>query len=108
MSVVFAVAREAMTTRVPALLLQPIVENAVQHGVAAVSRPVTIGITAERRGGTLVIGVTDDGPGPSGEWRDGVGLATTRGLLRAIYGEDARLEAAGQAGFAVTMTLPVW
>jgi LytS/YehU family sensor histidine kinase len=103
------VAADVGDVRVPALLLQPLVENAVQHGVATVSRPVTIRISATRSGRALALAVEDDGAGRDARRGRGVGLATTRGLLAAFYGADAQLTAAPRdpQGFAVRMKMPV-
>jgi signal transduction histidine kinase len=99
--------------RVPYLLLQPIVENAVRHGVAAREDGGSVAIEARRHGRVLRIVVADDGPGwagssngaPAGER---IGLANTRARLRRLYGESHRLDiAADGAGVRVTMELPL-
>jgi LytS/YehU family sensor histidine kinase len=96
--------REAL---VPQLLLQPLVENAILHGF--VDRTGEVRVTAERRGDMLRCTVSDDGrglrPGPLVE---GIGLAGTRGRLRALYGERQRFELGGSqaGGVSVTLTLP--
>ena len=81
---------------VPAMLLQPLVENAVEHGVARRRGAGRVGVRAARRDGSLSLEVSDDGPGlaegsrdPS-TWR--VGLKNTRERLRHLYGDDHRLE----------------
>jgi two-component system, LytTR family, sensor kinase len=78
-------AREAL---VPSLILQPLVENAVKHGVEKISGVGRIEISAMRNDGRLVLGVCDNGPGPSslniGE--RGVGLRNIRERLEHLYG----------------------
>ena len=94
---------------VPPLLLQPIVENAVTHGIAHMLEGGTIRVTASRTGSTLSLVVENpcdpDRPRRTGT---GLGLANVRARLRAGYGTDARLDAAERDGtWAVHITLPV-
>jgi two-component system, LytTR family, sensor kinase len=95
--------REAM---VPQLLLQPLVENAIMHGFA--ERVGEVRVNAERRGDVLRCTVSDDGRGLRRPLVEGVGLAGTRGRLRALYGERQRFELAESltGGVRVTLTLP--
>lgn len=79
---------------VPVLLLQPLVENAIRHGVEAQRRGGVIGVTTRWHSDRLVITISDDGPGParSGPASDrGLGLRNTRARLGTLYGEGARL-----------------
>jgi signal transduction histidine kinase len=95
---------------VPHMALQPIVENAVRHGIARTSRAGTIQISASAAAESVVIRVIDDGPGLSGidgpeGW--GIGLANTRARLAQLYGDAASLSMYdGAPGAIVTMTLP--
>jgi two-component system, LytTR family, sensor kinase len=79
---------------VPRLLLQPLVENALQHGVGRRARGGRVGIVAARRGERLLIRVEDDGPGLAAQSgrdepdADGVGLANTRARLRHLFCDD--------------------
>lgn len=84
-------ARQAL---VPPLLLQPLAENAVQHGAAHVRGPVEVTVEALARGDRLEILVRDTGAGlpPPEMRREGVGLRNTRERLAALYGADARVE----------------
>jgi signal transduction histidine kinase len=83
------------TAMVPFLLLQPLVENAVRHGIEAREEAGHIAISARRNNGTLELSVRDDGPGLSRETnapvRKGIGLANTRSRLRHLYGENFQL-----------------
>lgn len=94
---------------VPRFLLQPLVENAVRHGIARRSDAGLIQVTAHRDGNQLVIAVRDDGPGlPSTEKRGGVGLTNTRDRLTALYGANGSLDVknAPVYGVIVTVRLP--
>jgi len=94
--------------RVPNLLLQPLVENAIKYGVAAVDRPSTVAITAEKRGSELRLEVRDDGPGMSRNAKRGVGLSNTEARLRQLYGNDQRfvLTTPSDGGVLVSIAIP--
>lgn len=104
------VSDEAREALVPTLVLQPLVENAIRHGVARRAAAGLVRITARRRGDMLALTVEDDGPGlPSAPpERTGLGLANTRGRLEQLYGEawELELEAGPAAGVVVTILLP--
>ena len=96
---------------VPEFLLQPLVENALRHGLAKRMSATLLRTEARREGDDLVLSVTDDGPGPGGgatEPGEGVGLANTRERLATLYGERARLELTQtpEGGARVTVRLP--
>jgi two-component system, LytTR family, sensor kinase len=95
---------------VPHMSLQPIVENAVRHGIGASEAGGTIRLTARRVADDLVVEVTDDGPGlsPEPSARRGIGLDNTRARLRQLYGDRASLSIANgdAAGAVVTVVLP--
>jgi hypothetical protein len=92
-------AGNAERCRIAPLLLQPIVENAVTHGIAHVLEGGAITLTASRDASTLRIVVENpcDPERPRGAGA-GVGLANVRARLRALYGADARLEAEESSG----------
>ncbi|MFY1825705.1 sensor histidine kinase [Myxococcus fulvus] len=86
---------DVMEVRVPYLALQPLVENAIRHGLAPRAEPGRIEISAEREGDVLRLRVSDDGMGPpaSGPSRGGgVGLSNLRARLATLYGPRAALE----------------
>jgi two-component system, LytTR family, sensor kinase len=87
-------APDALSARVPALVLQPLVENAVRHAVAPRETGGRVRVDARRAGRMLRLTVTDDGPGlpPDGPAAGfGIGLANTRERLAQLYGADHRL-----------------
>jgi two-component system LytT family sensor kinase len=93
---------------VPQLILQPIVENAVRHGIERSSSAGGILLSASRSGDMLTIRVQDDGPGLSGSSssvRRGIGLANARARLQQLYGEDARLEIENSHGGGAVVSL---
>ena len=105
------VSEEAARARVPALILQPLVENAIKHGVSRARGPVTITIRARVDEATLFISVTDDGAGGStmrGE-PGGIGLVNVRDRLEARYGSRARFSASPDAegGFVNRLEIPL-
>jgi len=82
-----------LRAQVPRLILQPLVENSIKHGIAMRSAAGRIGIRARRQGGRLDLQVSDDGPGlPGAKITEGVGLANTRARLEQIYGKDHHFE----------------
>ena len=105
----FRIAPDALDGAVPHLCLQPIVENAIRHGIEASSTAGAITIGGERVGDTLELTVEDDGPGFSGVRQPvGIGLANTRLRLAELYGGRASLTTANgvDGGAIVTIRLP--
>ena len=94
---------ECMPAQVPRLILQPLVENSIKHGIAMRSAAGHIGIRGRHAGDRLRIEISDDGPGLTGQKiREGIGLANTRARLDQIYGGDHRFELRnGDAGGVV-------
>ena len=78
------IAPETLDAWAPYLILQPIVENAIRHGIAPRSTPGTVEIRADCKNDRLILEVRDDGPGisPDRNLKDGVGISSTRALSR--------------------------
>ena len=94
---------------VPHMVLQPIVENAVRHGLGRSEQGVCIEVEVSRAGDVLTLRVTDDGPGsPSGFEGRGIGLSNTRSRLARLYGSHAALvaEHVSPRGVSVGLSLP--
>lgn len=105
----WAIEPGTLRAAVPHLVLQPLVENAIRHGIAPRHAPGTVEIAASRRNGHLVLAVRDDGVGMDGApAADGVGLANTRSRLRQLYGErqTMRVDSAPGRGARVEIALP--
>jgi sensor histidine kinase YesM len=98
---------DALSQPLPPLALQPLVENALRHGIASRLEGGTIAIEAARNNGSLELTVSDNGIGFPLRSQEGTGLGNLRQRLRTLYGEDGRLEIASNAdGSRVTITLP--
>lgn len=103
---------EAADCMVPPLLLQPLVENAIRHGVSASPTAGRVTVDARVEGERLFVRIHDDGPGlnngSSSSGGSGTGLANTRDRLLLAYGEDHRFEIEGSegSGTLVTIELP--
>ncbi|HEY4490452.1 MAG TPA: histidine kinase [Acidobacteriota bacterium] len=104
----FDVAPDTLSALVPNLILQPVVENAVRHGVSEQTGLAMIRISAKRLNGRLQIVVTDNGRGLPQQITHGIGIAATRDRLARMYGEQARFDLANQAegGAVVTLEIP--
>ncbi|MCI0435202.1 MAG: histidine kinase [Gemmatimonadetes bacterium] len=110
MTVVVHVDDAALDCRVPPLILQPLVENAVRHGISAASSAGRLDVEATLRDGRLVITVRDDGPGihaPSRSAGSGTGLRITRERLEQLYGESARFTIDSPPGGGTTVILEI-
>src|SRR5262249_42899694 len=92
---------------VPSFILQPLVENALRHGLAKRTDAGDVEIGAQRDGQQLVLWVRDDGPGVRAAQEEGVGLATTRDRLRTRGGDAGRREPVSERGKGATATLHV-
>jgi len=96
---------------VPSLIVQPLVENSIKHGISARSSAGEIAIQVKRIGSSLQIKVCDDGPGTQAEFapRDGIGLHNVVSRLKQLYGNDAdfHLTNASGGGCEATIILPL-
>ena len=101
LTVTLAVDPRVMNARVPVFLLQPLLENAFEHGTSG-DRRTAIGLRARRELDVLHIAVEDDGSGIEGgaPAREGVGLRNTRARLRHLYGAGATVALAPQGDSA--------
>lgn len=91
---------------VPALILQPLVENSIIHGVAPLSRPVMIQISASRKDNQLCLVVHDNGLGAQNMVAERIGLSNTRQRLRQLYGLRADCQILSSDGFTVILNIP--
>ena len=96
---------------IPTLLLQPLVENSIRHGIARLATPGTITISSRSEDETLHLSVADTGPGLSQQQDDlghGIGLTNTRKRLKQLYPEHEMEIIAGPAGgFEVRIAIPL-
>ncbi len=103
---------ETLGACVPNLILQPLVENAIRHGVAERISSSLVGVIARRENGLLQIRVYDDGPGLHEGWRmeesEGIGLSNTRERLQQLYGKEHRFELRNrqEGGVEATLLIP--
>lgn len=104
---------DLMDVLVPGLILQPLVENAIKHGVAHSKRPVTIKMSAVAEGDFLKLTVADDGEAQpkskSGHHNNGIGLANVRDRLETRFGNQAKLKTyhPESGGFVAELTMPL-
>jgi two-component system, LytTR family, sensor kinase len=93
-----AIEKSSLDALVPSMLLQPIIENAVVHGVGAKPGQGWVRIESSRGDGYLMIAVSDSGAGFSPTPRNGIGLTNTRERLQTMYGSEHRFEVGTVAG----------
>jgi two-component system LytT family sensor kinase len=111
LTVSYEIDPDTLDAEVPRLILQPIVENAIKHGVAPIVGPGMITIGSRREGERLFLVVRDNGAGLTGTTRTklhgGVGLSNTRDRLECLYGMEHTLEfLESEPGLTVEMGLP--
>jgi two-component system, LytTR family, sensor kinase len=110
LSVTWDIEEGALQLRVPHLILQPLVENAVKHGIAPRATAGTIVVSARRVGEWLYLEVRDDGVGlrAATDGRQGVGLSNVRGRLAQLYPNRHHMELSAQpeGGTVVALVLP--
>ena len=103
--------RELFAFQIPSLILQPIVENAVKHGIAKQARAGCIQVAAFREDRRLVFRVYNDGPPLPEDWektQSGIGIVNVRKRLESLYGNGFEFDLRNQAsGVEVIMSLPL-
>jgi two-component system, LytTR family, sensor kinase len=101
---------ELYGAQVPSLILQPMVENAIKHGIARRARGGCVRIGATREGGVLTLRVYNDGPTLPVDWetsRAGIGIPNVRTRLQGLYGEACELQMKNQdEGVEVSVSVP--
>ena len=111
LTVTFELEPQTLSAQVPHLILQPVVENAIQHAIAPRSTRGHINIEAKRLNSLLRVAISDNGPGISSNanlpWKQGVGLTNVRTRLRQIYGPDFRFELMNTKGGGVTAFMEI-
>lgn len=100
---------DLLNALVPSLVLQPIVENAIEHGMADRPDVGHVAVRVTRDGPSLHLDVSDDGPGLGASRKDGngIGLANTRERLARLYGPAGRVETVSGNGLTVRLTIPL-
>lgn len=88
---------------VPNLILQPIVENAVRHGVSAKAGPGMIQVIAKRNNSKLQIMISDNGPGLPEQINHGIGISSTRNRLEQMYGTQGIFHISNQDGRTIAI-----
>lgn len=110
LSVGIAVESVAMDARIPHLLLQPLVENAILHGIASKSGPGRVDVIGKVDAGRLFLEVRDDGPGlgqGAQRSKEGVGLSNTRERIQRIYGDHGRIDFTSEPGRGVSVQIVI-
>jgi two-component system, LytTR family, sensor kinase len=108
------ISQDTLDAAVPNMLLQPLVENAVRHGIAALIEGGTITLTSALHDDNLLITIANSGPGvegtalQNGTHSSGIGLTNTAERLRTLYGENQRfvLQPLDAGGYEATIEIP--
>ncbi len=110
LNVGIAIDADAMDARIPNLLLQPLVENAIVHGIAAKSGPGHVNVSGRVEGGKLHLEVRDDGPGlgdGAHRAKEGIGVSNTRERIAKIYGGHGQLSLRSEPGRGVSVQIVI-
>jgi len=112
LSVTIDVPTELMSVTVPALLWQPLVENAITHGISQISTTAVVRVRAWVEGRMLHLEVRDNGPGPLGKVKRpgrGIGVSNLRARLERLYGDEPSigLHSAPEGGCVAAVTMPM-
>jgi sensor histidine kinase YesM len=108
LNVGIAIEPAAMEARIPNLLLQPLVENAIVHGIAPKSGPGRVDVLGRVEAGKLHLEVRDDGPGLGAgvkRAKEGIGLSNTRERIAKIYGAQGQLSLHSEPGRGVSVQI---
>jgi two-component system LytT family sensor kinase len=108
MRVEYEIGAETADAVLPYLILQPLVENAIRHGVARIAHPAAIWLRTERLNGELHLTLQNDGPRITRDFKPGVGITNTLERLRLHYGEAFRFQLANrpEGGCLANLTIP--
>ena len=102
---------DLLEARVPNLILQPLIENAIRHGIEPHAKPGRIELCAHLVNGDLTLEVCDNGAGvgDAASVSEGIGLSNTRARLRTLYGDAHRFELGNrpEGGLRVRLTIPL-
>ena len=101
------IAEDVLPLNLPPLTLQPLVENALKHGIGSRLEGGEITISAQRTNGTLALRISDDGVGFPARFNEGTGLSNLRQRLNTLYGSAHGLDiATSTLGSTITLTVP--
>jgi two-component system LytT family sensor kinase len=112
LSVLYDVDPELLDAQVPNLILQPLVENAIRHGVSKLATPGLVEVTAQQHNGRMTLRVCDNGPGVPSDWNADtharIGLSTTIERLKQLYGTEQQftIEPRVQGGTCAQVVIP--
>lgn len=104
--VVIEIEPETEKAMVPALMLQPLVENAIKHGLESRPEAGLVRIAVRREGGDVILSVADDGAGLAEPITEGIGISNTKARLRELYGDKAALNLKNCGGLVVEVKIP--
>ncbi len=102
------IAPDTLDATVPNMILQPLIENAVKHGIAPLIEGGTIHIRSVKENGNLRVEICDDGIGASGEIIEGIGISNTRSRLKQLYNNahEFLIESNKEKGMSVNLIVP--
>ena len=110
LAVIMEIAPDTLDAQVPNLILQPLVENAIRHGIEPHAKAGRVELRARRQDGSLALEVQDSGAGlrAGASANEGVGLSNTRARLRELYGASHQFELqdASDGGLRVRLRIP--
>ena len=106
LAVAWSIDPSAIRVAVPVLSLQPIVENAIVHGIAARMDGGQVSIAASMSGGALQLTVSDSGDGFARGWKEGIGLGNLRARLASLFGPSAGMTVEPDAPATVKIAIP--